>query len=349
MRRSILSLICLSAAAIPAYAQQSRTPAPRVRTLTTERMTGGDRAVLGLSMSSTGKRDTLGVLVQSVTPGGPAEKAGIEEGNRIAAISGVSLKVPREDAGDDEMTGAMQSRLQREMRKVKAGDEVSLEIWAGGRAKTVKVKTVASDDLTPARATRISAEERAMIGISLGSTGNKRDTAGVFVSGVSDGGPAEKAGIIEGDRLSAINGVDLRVAKEDAGDGWVANARVQRLQREIAKLKPGQSADLTVISGGRTRSVKVTTIKASELPRENGYLFRFGDGEGFVMPPMPPMAPMTPSAPRVRIYRNGDRMPNSEAMDSEVRRNLEIEFPRAMERARTAIEHMKIRVGRTII
>ena len=40
--------------------------------------------------------------------GGPAEKAGIEEGNRIAAINSVSL------AGDDELAGAMQSRLRRE-------------------------------------------------------------------------------------------------------------------------------------------------------------------------------------------------------------------------------------------
>lgn len=77
MRRSILSLVYLSAAAIPAYAQQSCAPDTRVCTLTTERAPSGDRAVLGLSMSSTGKRDTLGVLVQSVTPGGPAEKAGI--------------------------------------------------------------------------------------------------------------------------------------------------------------------------------------------------------------------------------------------------------------------------------
>lgn len=349
MRRSIISLVCLSAAAMPAYAQQSRSPEGRVRTMTTERTSGGDRAVLGITMSSTGKRDTLGVLVQSVTPGGPAEKAGIEEGNRIAAINGVSLRMPREDAGDDEMTGAMQRRLQREMRKMKAGDDVTLELWAGGRSKTVKVKTVVSDDLTPVRAARNGAEERAVIGISLGSTGNKRDTAGVFVSAVSDGGPAEKAGIVEGDRLVAVNGVDLRVAKDDAGDVWVANARVQRLQREIAKLKPGQSADLTVSSGGRSRTVKVTTIKASELPHENGYSFRFGDGEGFPMPAMPAMAPMPPAAPRVRVYRNGDGWSNFEGIGPEVRRSLEIELPRAMERARTAIDPMKFRVGRTVI
>src|SRR5215207_5151720 len=48
----------------------------------------GDRAVLGLTpASSAGKRDTLGVMVQSLASGGPAEKAGIEEGDRIASIN----------------------------------------------------------------------------------------------------------------------------------------------------------------------------------------------------------------------------------------------------------------------
>jgi serine protease Do len=351
MRRSILSLVCLSAAAVPAYGRQSRTSEPRVRTMTLERTSDGDRAVLGITMSSTGKRDTLGVLVQSVTPGGPAEKAGIEEGDRIAAIGGVSLKVPREDAGDDEMAGAIQSRLRRELRMVKAGDEVSLELWAGGRSKMVKVKSVSADALSPARAARelrANANERAAIGISLSATGNKRDTAGVFVAGVSDGGPAEKSGIVEGDRLSAINGVDLRVSKDDAGDRWAANARVQRLQRTIASLKPGQSVDLALSSGGRTRTVKVTTVRASELPQANGFAFNFG-GDGFVMPPLPPLPPMAPSAPRGRVYRDGDGWSNFDAIAPEVRRNLEIELPRAMERARAAIGQMKIRVGRRII
>ncbi len=354
MHRSIFSLVCLSAAALSAGAQQSRTPEARVRTLI-ERTASGDRAVLGISMSGGGKRDTLGVLVQSVTPGGPAEKAGIEEGNRISAINGVSLKLSREDAGDEEMTGAIQSRLQREMRKVKAGDDVSLEIWSGGRAKTVKVKTVASEDLSPVRMARVNAEERAVIGISLSASGNKRDTAGVFVSGVTEGGPAEKAGIVEGDRLAAINGVDLRVAKEDAGDAWVSGARAQRLRREIAKLKPGQSADITVVSGGRSRTVKVTAVKATELPHENGFSFHIGDGDGFVIPPMPPMpamAPMAPFAPRVRVFRNGDgegTFHYFDGVDSEVRRSLEFELPRAMERVRGTLDQIKFRMGRTII
>ena len=39
-----------------------------------------ERAVIGVSTSSSGERDTLGLLITAVTEGGPAEKAGLEEG-----------------------------------------------------------------------------------------------------------------------------------------------------------------------------------------------------------------------------------------------------------------------------
>ena len=303
MRRLILPMLLFAAVAPMAEARQSVTVAPRARIFTSNRSDDGDRAMLGIATGSSGKRDTLGLLIESITPGSPAEKAGLEEGNRIAAINGVSLKLAREDAGESDMSGTMTNRLVREMRKLKAGDEATLEVWNGGRYKTVKVKTVAASDLTPERMTRQDAEDRPALGISLGSSGSKRDTLGVFVSGVSENGPAEKAGITEGNRIASVNGVDLRVPKEDIGDWSVANARVARLQREIAKLKPGQTVDLSVVEGGRARNVKVTLGRAADLERTNGFSFSTGDGSSFIMrprvpmPAMPPMSPMEPMSP----------------------------------------------------
>src|SRR5450631_3502482 len=136
MRQLILSILLLAVTAPMAEARQSVTVAPRARTLTSNRSSDdGDRAMLGISTGSSGKRDTLGLLIESVTPGSPAEKAGLEEGNRVASINGVSLKLSREDAGESDMSGTMTNRLVREMRKLKAGDEASLELWAGGRYK----------------------------------------------------------------------------------------------------------------------------------------------------------------------------------------------------------------------
>jgi hypothetical protein len=147
MRRLILPLFMLVAAAPVAIAQESAPSAPKTRTFTWSSSENSDRAMLGIATGSSGRRDTLGLFIESITDGGPADKAGLEEGNRIASINGVNLKVAREDAGESDMAGAMTNRLIREMRKIKAGDDVTLQVWADGHYKTVKVKTVAAKDL----------------------------------------------------------------------------------------------------------------------------------------------------------------------------------------------------------
>src|SRR5688500_8845994 len=99
------------------------------------------RAVIGVSTSfGTGSRDTLGLLVSAVTRNGPAEKAGIEEGNRIAMINGVSLRLAAADLGDTDMERLMSRRLTRELDKVKPGDEVDLRVYGNGQTRSIKVK-----------------------------------------------------------------------------------------------------------------------------------------------------------------------------------------------------------------
>jgi serine protease Do len=365
MRQLIPAAALLVAAALPVAAQTTvRTPA--ITTLRSAMAAAEDpnRAMLGISTSSSGRRDTLGLLITSVTAGSPAEKAGLEEGNRLVSINGVSLRLSREDADDEYMQGVNQNRLTREMRKVKAGDEVSLDVWAGGRSRNVKVKTVSAEDLSPRKtaATWASREDdRVALGLFL-TTAGKRDTVGVFVQSVVEGGPAEKAGIVEGDRIASINGVDLRVAREDAGDWSVSSSRVERLEREIRKLSAGQSADLVVVSGGRSRTVKVTAVKASELPGRNTFGFRTSpDGDVRIVGPgrivMPQgrafSMPDVKVAPRIRIQRNDDDFGNDwhdfrgdlekslrelrvigPQIRSEIRRDLERDLPRAFDELR---------------
>jgi serine protease Do len=310
--RQILVAAAVAASALPVAAQTIvRTPSASGTYTFTSREDDG-RAMLGVSTSTSGRRDTLGLLITSVTAGGPAEKAGVEEGNRLISINGVSLKLSRDDADDDYMQGVNQNRLTREMRKVKAGDEVTLEVWGGGRSRSVKVKTVSAADLSPRKTATVTSrdDDRAAIGIFLTSTGNKRDTSGVFVQQVVEGGPAEKAGIVEGDRIATINGIDLRVPREDAGDWTVSSSRVERAEREVRKLTAGQSIELSVVSGGRARTVRVTAVKASDLPGGSGFSYRFGPtgGELRLMRPnattmiMPDMK-RSIVAPRIRIQR----------------------------------------------
>jgi len=130
------------------------------------------------------------------------------------------------------------------------------------------------------------------LGIGLGSTGSKRDTLGVLVMSVVDSSPAARAGLEEGNRIAAINGVNLRVAHEDADDPGVGSAKAQRLHREVSQLKVGDNVTLRVYANGQWRDVTMKVARAGDLPRSRGMMY-FGDAP---MPPMPAM-PAMPSMP----------------------------------------------------
>src|SRR5436190_9863718 len=143
-------------------------------------------------------------------------------------------------------------------------------------------------------------EKRAALGLELRTTGTRRDTLGVFVEAVTPKGPAEAAGIVEGDRIAAINGVDLRTSAADTEDYYTNGLASHRLTREVQKLAPGTRVTLRVYSGGRFRDVQVTTGKASEV-------MRLGNRFNFRMPGMGEMEFDGPGmmrfAPEMQIMR----------------------------------------------
>lgn len=302
----LLGALALTALATTATAQD-RGERERVRARALVRAFGGDedRPVIGVSTTSSGERDTLGLLVVSVTSGGPADKAGIEEGNRIASVNGTNLRLAAVDAGERDMQGMTTRRLSREIGKVEPGDEVELRVWQNGRYRDIKVKTVAAEDLPGrTRTSREDFESRGVLGLRVGGSGSRRDTLGVLIVGLTMDGPAEKAGLVEGDRIAAIGDVDLRVPAADAGDRWMSSTRVNRLLRELRDVEPGESVTLRVRSGDETRTVIITAVAAKDLAEEHGGAFWYSDGFDVPMPaiaPMPPMAPMAPMAPMIEM------------------------------------------------
>ena len=311
------------------------------------------RAALGVGTTATGTlRDTIGLMITSITKGSPAEKAGLEEGNRIAAINGVSLRVNAADVEDGDMSSALTHRLTRELGKSKPGDEVELKVYRDGRTQTIKVKTADSDVLfarsDAVRITRSEMDNRPALGISIGNTGSRRDTLGVFVISVPDSTPAAKAGIEEGNRIAAINGVNLRVAREDAGDRWLGSTKAQRLRREISALKPGDNVTLKVYSNGQFRDVTLKVARAGELPQSGAMMF-MGDGFMGAMPPMPPMPPMPamPAMPFMPPMPSMAPMPPMPPMDG-FRVEMNPEFRRDLERVRIQLHNIRPQIERSL-
>jgi hypothetical protein len=211
MSRAVLRTAALLAAfPMAVSAQQVRIVQGEPLALT---MPGNvDRPMLGITTATESARgDTLGLRIEEVREGSPAAQAGLKVGDRLQGINGVSLRADRADAGEADYEGVLTRRLVREMEKVKEGDEVELRVHADGRTRTVKVKPTKMSELfsTTMPAVLERQGNRAGVGFFIGSTGSARDTLGVFVSSVTRDGPAEKAGIVEGDRIAAINGADI--------------------------------------------------------------------------------------------------------------------------------------------
>ena len=145
--------------------------------------------------------------------------------------------------------------------------------------------------------------KRAALGLELRTTGTHRDTLGVFVEAVTPKGPAESAGIIEGDRIAGINGVDLRTAVADIDDSYSNELASHRLSREVQKLTPGSRVTLRIYSGGRFRDVQVVAGKASDVMRfGNHFRMGFPGGDGMMEFDEPGGVIMPPAAEMFRRF-----------------------------------------------
>jgi serine protease Do len=147
---------------------------------------------------------TKGALVQQVMPKAPAAKAGVEAGDVIVALNGKSL----------ESSGA----LTRGVALVPPGEKVTLAVRRRGAEKTFTFAVDQRPDEEAAEAGGESDESAAepgkapKLGVRLqqltpeiaGRLGLE-DVKGVLVAGVTDGGPADRAGVEKGDVITEVN------------------------------------------------------------------------------------------------------------------------------------------------
>jgi serine protease Do len=162
-----------------------------------------------------GLDEAKGALVNSVTPGSPADKAGLQPEDAILAADGRAIQ----DNGD----------LSRRIASLAPGSTVKLDLIRGKEKKSVSVTLGTFPDQTPDEDTAQAGQ--ASLGMTLRDLtplvaeriGLPRDTHGVVVVEVEAGEVAEDAGLVRGDVIVTVNGEP--VAGTDAFERAIAAAR----------------------------------------------------------------------------------------------------------------------------
>ncbi len=210
------------------------------------------RGVLGIGIQgmsddaakALGLKDSVGILVNSVKPGGAADKAGVKLGDIITAINGEKL----EDS----------NVLRNKVASTAPGTEIKLTILRDGKESEVTAKL---DEFNPEDAKKLTGkgegdsngpkDQGGKLGLTLEPVTPQiakqlgLDSAeGLVVSELDQNGPAADAGMARGDVILQINRkpvssvADAKAALDNAGDKPVLLLVSRRGQTTYVVVKP---------------------------------------------------------------------------------------------------------------
>jgi serine protease Do len=144
-----------------------------------------------------GLKAVKGALVAGVEPNGPADKAGLKQGDVILAFNGNEI---------DTLHG-----LPRVVAGVPAGQQADVSVWRDGKEQKLSLQVGAQKDDQQASAAP-AANNDGTLGMRLSSLNQRtreqlnipRQVKGVVVTDVREDGPAAEAGISSGDIISRV-------------------------------------------------------------------------------------------------------------------------------------------------
>jgi S1-C subfamily serine protease len=186
-----------------------------------------------------------GAYVTAVTAGGPAEKAGLVQGDLILAMDGTAV--------DPQHT------LADQVAAKKAGDTVTLSVQSSAQptAHDVKITLGKNPDKDGAWLGIQYSLIGPRIGRPFGGDGRGFGGTGVVVAEVQAGSPAEKAGIKASDLIAKVDGN--------------AVTDPQQVVDAVAKHKPGDTIPVTVTRAGSTVDLSVV-LGASPADASKAYM-----------------------------------------------------------------------------
>ena len=228
------------------------------------------RRLLGITLSLSGNaRDTLGVLVSSVVQRGPADEAGISEGNRIAELNGASLRVDGDAVGQESAERSLTRVLMRQLRLMRPGEAVTLRVFAGGRPRVVRLAAAGAETVAQSASSEPRGASSDRGGSSERSASSERGGAFERITPSERPLPSQEAASAAGPTLAnvmeALNRLQAQVsqlsrapqpaAADQSSDRGLNGLRVSPMDDDLATyFGEGSEQGLLVLEAGQAWS-----------------------------------------------------------------------------------------------
>ena len=203
----------------------------------------GELRVEEITKEEAARQDVYGAVIVAVEPGGPAEEAGLQVGDLIVAVDS-------QEVGPDGNLASL-------IAQYEPGDRVILQVQAEAEVEPHPVRVTLgkdSDDAgalgvryRPAVSEWMQLEEMPLRGILGG--------ARIMVMSVTEGSPADEAGLQHGDRITSLDGEALDSA--------------QALIDAIGSREPGDTVSLGVLHPA-AQAAQDMQIQLGEHPEQEG-------------------------------------------------------------------------------
>jgi serine protease Do len=208
-----------------------------------------------------------GALLIDITPGGPADNAGLHGSDKAVDIGGQSVRV----GGDvviaigGQTVNSFDDLAAYVALNTKVGQTVSMQVIRDGKEQSVDI-TIGARPTGQTASTSPVASQGAFLGIvGMGLTPDiaaamnlPQDQTGVLIEQIQHGGPADLAGLQGSAKPVVINGQTILIGGDviTAIDNQPV-ADMSSLQGLLGNYSPNQQATLTVLRGGSSREIQV--------------------------------------------------------------------------------------------